>query len=53
MTYTREEIEEKCKSAFEEAAAGIEFPEIKPDSKIALDLEIDSSESVIINFLAS
>lgn len=42
MTYTREEIEEKCKSAFEEAAAGIEFPEIKPDSKIALDLEIDS-----------
>ena len=42
MTYTREEIEEKCKSAFEEAAAGMDFPEIKPDSKIALDLEIDS-----------
>ena len=42
MSYTREEVEEKCKSAFEEAAAGIDFPEIKPDSKIALDLEIDS-----------
>jgi len=27
MKYSREEVEEKCKSAFEEAAAGIDFPE--------------------------
>ena len=40
--YTRQEIEDGCKQAFEQAAAGLDFPEIKEDSKIALDLEIDS-----------
>ena len=50
--YTRQEIEDGCKQAFEQAAAGLDFPEIKEDSKIALDLEIDSIhilETMILN----
>lgn len=38
----RSEIEKICKACFEEAGQGLSIPEIKPESRIALDLEIDS-----------
>ena len=38
----RSEIEKICKACFEEAGEGLNIPEIKPESRIALDLEIDS-----------
>jgi len=39
---TREEIEQKCKDAFDEAGMGLSFPEITPEKNIAQDLDIDS-----------
>lgn len=39
---TKDEIEKICKACFEEAGEGLDIPEIKPESRIALDLEIDS-----------
>ena len=39
---TREEIEQTCKEAFEEAATGLSFPELTPEKNIASDLDIDS-----------
>ena len=38
----RSEIEKICKECFEEAGQGLNIPEIKPERRIALDLEIDS-----------
>ena len=39
---TREEIDQKCKDAFDEAGMGLSFPEITPEKNIAQDLDIDS-----------
>ena len=39
---TREEIEQKCNDAFDEAGMGLSFPEITPEKNIAQDLDIDS-----------
>ena len=39
---TREEIEQKCKDAFDEAGMGLSFPEITQEKNIAQDLDIDS-----------
>lgn len=39
---TREEIEQTCKDAFDEAGMGLSFPEITPEKNIAQDLDIDS-----------